>query len=307
MGSRWKLAGMAERVARSWLLGNLVLKVSGLVDLAFPQLDVQNTGVLREAAERAGYATYRELVYSSVPGTHSPRLDGEFIGSGYFGFSFHFAFVTGMFFPEFLQRAISHPAYFYAREVSSSVLIALGVTAFMVTGHMGVMAITAYRTNNLAEHVEEAWDRMLGGGVGSVARFCLSFLRIPFRGFPGVIRDKMSFRLDGESPLEVSASAPMFWDRLVSYGSWLISAPLITVAVLSSRGAIPHLPGAVELLTRIVVPLAFVSTIGTYLTGKGAYRAYLAEKRLGGSKKAAVGRFDLTAIKEALSKGEGHV
>jgi len=113
---------MISMSSRSWFGGHIILQLFALVKLFSP---FKTDNVLEKIAKAQGANSYRELLYSNIPTTHSSVMNGEFIGSGYFGFSFHFAFVTGFFFPAFLEFATSKPAMFYLIEVSSSAFIAL--------------------------------------------------------------------------------------------------------------------------------------------------------------------------------------
>lgn len=291
-----------QLVASSWILGNLVLAMAKLWE-RIPVLKSYVNFPLKAASE-AGFQTYRDLVYSHVPSTHSSVLDGEFIGSSYFGFSFHFAFVSGFFFPAFLQQAVENPALFYLIEITSSATIAIILTTLMISGHMGVMVFAAYQTNNLSEQIEQEWDKKLSGDFFTKFRFFLSFLLIPGGKFPGVLKEGLSFKIDGESPLEVSKAGPMNWDRRVSWLSWSIAIPLIMLATASSIGHF-HLPAAVEWLTRIIIPLAFISTLGTYLTGRGAFKSFIVEKTYAAKKPTEhQQKFDLADVKQAFIKGE---
>jgi len=304
------LARTAGGMARFWGLGRTAMRLSSAVG---------NGKALQLAADRAGVENYPQLMLSHVRQTHSSVLGGEFVGSGYFAFAFHFAFVTGLLFPNFLQKAVANPGLFYAQEVSSSAGIAAGLTALMITGHMGVTAATAFRSANISEGVEDRWNAILRGGTISRAKFVASFLAIPVGKFPGVIKEGFSYKIDGESPLKVSASGPRLWDGMIAKLAWGVSIPLVMLAALvSSDGS--NLPESLEWLntfvhshsheiaTRIFVPLAFISSLGKRVTNSGASKAFVVDQFLqeigDAGKTTAAQTFDTTALKEQLDRGE---
>ena len=291
--------------SRSWLLGHALLCLQALLSTTRKNAAPPNaTGFLDRSARQAGYTCYREALYSRVAGNHSATLEGEFIGSGYFGFAFHFAFVSGLLFPAFLQEALENPALFYLVELSSSAGIALFLTYCMIVGHMGSVALRAYRTNNLSEHVEVRWDELLSKGIVGKGRLIGQLLGLPFGTFPGVLKTGLSYRLDGEAPIAVSAAGPGRWDRPVALGALALAAPLVMLAVLASNGSIPPLPKGFELLVRITVPLCCISLLGTFLTGRGAYKTAVVEqwKAQTGTRHERVHGFDLSEVKRHLEQ-----
>jgi hypothetical protein len=287
------LVSIAIIAARSWKLGKFIEKLSNFL----------GKEILESAAKRKNFKTYRELMLSYVRQTHDSRLDGEFIGSGYFGFAFHFAFVTGLLFPNFLKEAVKHPGIFYLKEVSASAGIAIILTYFMIVGHMGAIAKSAYKKANLSANAEREWDKFLKSKNIKKILFYISFLRIPLGGFPGIIKEGLTYRLDGESPLEVSASGPRLWDRVVSRICTVIALVLVIFSILNPSSKIVLNP-IFQWITRIMVPLAFISTLGQYATGRGAYKTYIVDKDLKKETRVEtkISKFDLSHIKEALIK-----
>jgi|GEM_PF-5215489 len=295
-----RTAGLMSRTLTTGRMANGASKLAGKI---MPKSIWNQGAALTLAAERAGHNNYIEMMTSRVRQTHSGTLEGEFVVSGYFAFAFHFAFVTGLLFPQFMEAAVANPAGFYAKEVSSSAGIAALEAFLMVAGHMGTMARKSFVTANIAEDVEGAWNEALQGNFAQRAKFYLSFLKIPLGKFPGVMREGLSYKVEGESPLEVSATGPGSWDRTVSRLAWLASIPLIGLAIVSGE-----LPAYVEWITRIVVPLAVIATLGQHRTGAGALKTFLADKILKdhGLEKAVKTEenFDMTEVKQQLEKGE---
>lgn len=311
---------LSKKGARFWSTGKLIKNISRTAGKILPKKAWKKGRAQRLAAKELGFSRYTELMLSSQKLNHSSKIHGDQIVSIYFAFAFHFSFVTGLFFPDFIQKASNNPGLFYFEEVSLSAGIALLLTYFMLSGRLATTVHTAFKTANLEESNEDRWNSALEGNLFTQMKFYLSMTLIPLGRFPGVIKDGLTYSIQGESPLKVSASGPWRWDRRISKIAWGISLPLILLSFLESFGILQGLSdffepvdsfsnsGSHQWILRVTLPLAVISSLGKKLIGSGAYKCYVIDRDLEGwgttRQSKAKRAFDMTPVKSQLIRGK---
>ena len=298
------MSPIAGQMAKSKILGRVAVeasRLSGNVALGVGATSWEMGASLQSAAQTQGFDSYMELVdglssdyvaagilpKSWVQGTYDAAWStSEFVKWGYFAVGLHAQVLVGLMFPKVAEE-MSGSLVGFGKEFGISTVLAGVFTWGMIAGHHTFHVLEAAKTYNLEQSVQENLGAKLVEKLedGSV-KFRMDtrafwyemgrmLLTIPTGKHEAVIRDGLSFRINGTPALNVLAAGPRF-DRWVNRfaGALFIPAFAVSAVMLGMGEAVPHI---FSLLVPKGMALTTIAFLGKF-QDNGALKKFAAKK-----------------------------
>ncbi len=231
----------------------------------------------------------------------------EFVKWGYFAVALHVQVLVSLFYPR-IAETMSGSVSGFALEFSLSVGLGILFTYFMLGGHHTLHVLEAAKTFNLERSLQETIGRRLvvkredgtvrfrtasGAFRAELARM---FLLGPAGRYPAIIKQGLSYRLNGTPALNVAAAGPRF-DLWVAFAAGLSGLALFGLSI-GQRMTGGEINDILAHLTPRLLALGAIAFLGRHQDNNAMYRfrqkkrieAELASLAAAGTMKASAGR-----------------